>query len=118
MAASHMGQVSSYYNPAAAAYGSLSAASVAAAAAAAAAQQSAISGLSAPAQVRSDNSVYLLRKASLSREVADRHVTRGYVVIKQTQVTLNFKGKFLVLQCSLCLSKDFKENLTSTWIFQ
>ncbi|PNF36349.1 hypothetical protein B7P43_G00522 [Cryptotermes secundus] len=46
-----MGQVGSYYNPAAAAYGSLSAASMAAAAAAAAAQQSAISGLSAPAQV-------------------------------------------------------------------
>ncbi|KAJ9590975.1 hypothetical protein L9F63_015981, partial [Diploptera punctata] len=45
-----MGQVGSYYNPAAA-YGSLSAASMAAAAAAAAAQQSAISGLSAPAQV-------------------------------------------------------------------
>jgi len=49
-----MGQVGSYYNPAAAAYGSLSAASMAAAAAAAAAQQSAISGLSAPAQVRVD----------------------------------------------------------------
>jgi hypothetical protein len=47
-----MGQVGSYYNPAAAAYGTLSAASMAAAAAAAAAQQSAISGLSAPAQVR------------------------------------------------------------------
>lgn len=44
-------QVGSYYAPAAA-YGSLSAASMAAAAAAAAAQQSAISGLSAPAQVR------------------------------------------------------------------
>jgi transcription factor SOX1/3/14/21 (SOX group B) len=54
MAASQMGQVGSYYNPAAAAYGSLSAASMAAAAAAAAAQQSAMSGLSAPAQVRSD----------------------------------------------------------------
>jgi transcription factor SOX1/3/14/21 (SOX group B) len=52
MAASQMGQVGSYYNPAAAAYGSLSAASMAAAAAAAAAQQSAISGLSAPAQVK------------------------------------------------------------------
>lgn len=51
MAASQMGQVGSYYNPAAAAYGTLSAASMAAAAAAAAAQQSAISGLSAPAQV-------------------------------------------------------------------
>ncbi|XP_049799903.1 transcription factor SOX-21 [Schistocerca nitens] len=50
MAASQMGQVGSYYSPAAA-YGSLSAASMAAAAAAAAAQQSAISGLSAPAQV-------------------------------------------------------------------
>lgn len=47
-----MGQVGSYYNPAAAAYGTLSAASMAAAAAAAAAQQSAMSGLSAPAQVR------------------------------------------------------------------
>ena len=61
-----MGQVGSYYNPAAAAYGSLSAASVAAAAAAAAAQQSAISGLSAPAQVQCDNPVYLPRKANLS----------------------------------------------------
>ena len=50
MAASQMGQMGSYYNPAAA-YGSLGAASMAAAAAAAAAQQSAISGLSAPAQV-------------------------------------------------------------------
>jgi transcription factor SOX1/3/14/21 (SOX group B) len=55
MAASQMGQVGSYYNPAAAAYGSLSAASMAAAAAAAAAQQSAISGLSAPAQVKTQN---------------------------------------------------------------
>ena len=62
-----MGQVGSYYNPAAAAYGPLSAASMAAAAAAAAAQQSAISGLSAPAQVRSDNLLYLPRKANLSR---------------------------------------------------
>jgi transcription factor SOX1/3/14/21 (SOX group B) len=67
MAASQMGQVGSYYNPAAAAYGSLSAASMAAAAAAAAAQQSAISGLSAPAQVRSDNPVYLPKKTNLSR---------------------------------------------------
>ncbi|XP_067003970.1 transcription factor Sox-3 [Anabrus simplex] len=50
MAASQMGQVGSYYSPAAA-YGSLSAASMAAAAAAAAAQQSAMSSLSAPAQV-------------------------------------------------------------------
>jgi transcription factor SOX1/3/14/21 (SOX group B) len=59
MAASQMGQVGSYYNPAAAAYGSLSAASMAAAAAAAAAQQSAISGLSAPAQVKAHTcSVY------------------------------------------------------------
>ncbi|XP_063236732.1 transcription factor SOX-21 [Bacillus rossius redtenbacheri] len=47
MAASQMGQVGSYYSPAAA-YGSLSAASMAAAAAAA---QQSISGLSAPAQV-------------------------------------------------------------------
>jgi transcription factor SOX1/3/14/21 (SOX group B) len=54
MAASQMGQVGSYYNPAAAAYGSLSAASMVAAAAA---QHSAISGLSAPAQVRSHNPV-------------------------------------------------------------
>ncbi|KAL0274211.1 UNVERIFIED_CONTAM: hypothetical protein PYX00_006688 [Menopon gallinae] len=44
-------QVGSYYGPAAAAYGSLSAASMASMAAAAAAQQNAISGLSAPAQV-------------------------------------------------------------------
>ena len=44
-------QVGSYYSPAAA-YGSLSAASMASMAAAAAAQQNAMSGLSAPAQVR------------------------------------------------------------------
>lgn len=51
MAASQMGQgMSSYYSPAAA-YGSLSAASMAAAAAAA--QQTAMSGLSTPAQVLS-----------------------------------------------------------------
>lgn len=49
MAASQMGQgMGSYYSPAAA-YGSLSAASMAAAAAAA--QQTAMSGLSTPAQV-------------------------------------------------------------------
>jgi len=95
MAASQMGQVGSYYNPAAAAYGSLSAASMAAAAAAAAAQQSAISGLSAPAQVRSDNPVYLLKESEFITGVADRHVIRGYVVVKQAQITLNFMGTFL-----------------------
>ena len=76
-----MGQVGGYYNPAAAAYGSLSAASMAAAAAAAAAQQSAISGLSAPAQVRSDNPVNLPREADLSRGLADRHVIGGLFLI-------------------------------------
>lgn len=52
-------QVGPYYNPAAAAYGSLSAASMASMAAAAAAQQNAISGLPTPAQV-SHFFVYLL----------------------------------------------------------
>lgn len=76
-----MGQVGSYYNPAAAAYGSLSAASMAAAAAAAAAQQSAISGLSAPAQVKVRYFCIVAEETELTKLV-NSQVFKNYFIIK------------------------------------
>lgn len=83
-----MGQVGSYYNPAAAAYGSLSAASMAAAAAAAAAQQSAISGLSAPAQVKVRYFCIVAEETELTKQVffttklVNSQVFKNYFIIK------------------------------------
>jgi hypothetical protein len=113
MAASQMGQVGSYYNPAAAAYGSLSAASMAAAAAAAAAQQSAISGLSAPAQVGLitwQPYTYLPSKANLLQSQLTVRCLKSWLIIKRAQIPLYFDGKFLMLQLSphlQCLNSDF-----------
>ena len=58
------------------------------------------------------------KESELITAVDDRHVMRGYVVVKQLQRALNLNGKLLILSCFFYIcQKNLKKNMTSTWTF-